>query len=223
MNVKLKHIFRLSWVQTIIAHLIIGYLKLVYYTSSWTVKGAEHADKLIRVQKSFIACCWHGRMAMIPFMRRGDIPVTALVSLHSDGQFVGKILNHFGINHTLGSTSRGGIRALKEILQRLKNHEIVCLTPDGPRGPRQVVSPGIATMAKLSGVPILPISYSTNRYIELKTWDRFHLPLPFSKGVLIYGTAIPLESGVELEQYRQQVEQAMTQLQNEADQICGKI
>jgi lysophospholipid acyltransferase (LPLAT)-like uncharacterized protein len=221
--VKLRHILRLSWVQTIIAHLIIGYLKLVYYTSRWTITGTEHPDALIHCQKPFIACVWHGRMAMIPFMLRGNISVTALASLHSDGQFVGKILNHFGVNHTLGSTSRGGTRALKEILQRLKNREIICLTPDGPRGPRQVLSSGIITMAKLSGAPILPISYSTNRYIELKSWDRFHLPLPFSKGAFVYGAAIPLEPKMELAEYRQQLEQAMINLQNEADQICGKI
>lgn len=220
---RLRHLIRAPWVQNLLAYLLTLYLKLVYYTSRWTFEGFHHPEQFIGSNKPFIACFWHGRMAMIPFMWRWKFPITALVSLHADGQLVGRTFKHFGIDYTLGSTSRGGTRALRDIVHRLKNGEVIGLTPDGPRGPRQVASPGIIAMAKLTRTPIIPISYATSRFIELKTWDRFHVPLPFSKGVLVFGTPLPPPEDNDWENYRLRVEQAITNLQTYADQLCGRL
>ncbi len=220
---RLRHLFRTPWVQEVIAYLLTLYLKLVYYTSRWTLEGFHHPEQFIQNNKPFIACFWHGRMAMIPFMWRWKYPITALVSLHADGQLVGRTFKHFGIDYTLGSTSKGGTRALKDIVQRLNSGEVIGLTPDGPRGPRCVASPGIIAMAKLTRTPIIPISYATSRFVELNTWDRFHVPLPFSKGVLIFGPPLPPPEDKDWENYRFKVEEAITNLQNYADQLCGKL
>jgi lysophospholipid acyltransferase (LPLAT)-like uncharacterized protein len=221
--VKLRHLFRTPWVQKILTWLIFGYLKFVYHTSRWKVEGLQQADQIFQSGKPLIVCVWHGRMAMIPCMWHWPhISITSLVSLHTDGQFVGQALKHFGIPSTFGSTNRGGTRALKEMINRLKNNEIVFLTPDGPRGPRQVVSQGVITMAKLAKSSIMVVTFSTHRYIELKTWDRFHLPLPFSRGALIYGPVLTCPEDDNWELYRQNVEQELTNLQNYADHICGK-
>jgi lysophospholipid acyltransferase (LPLAT)-like uncharacterized protein len=145
-----------------------------------------------------------------------------LISTHRDGRLIGQIIEHFGHKTIWGSTQRGGTQALRTMLRYLENGDTIGVTPDGPRGPAQVASIGTITLAMLGNVDIIPITYSTSRRIQLKTWDRFHVPLPFGRGVFMWGDPIKtLKSRDEndMEQARLLLETHMTVLQNKADAL----
>ena len=110
------------------------------------------------------------------------------------------------------------------MLRALKEGCVIGLTPDGPRGPRMRASEGLAALARLSGVPVIPVACAFRRRRILSTWDRMILPLPFTRGVLIWGDPITVPTdarGPELEKARLTLETALTALTREADLRCG--
>jgi len=147
-----------------------------------------------------------------------------LISAHRDGRIIAGAMTYFGIETIAGSTARGGSSALRAMLKRLKEGGCVGITPDGPRGPAMTASIGIVNIARLAGVPILPLTYATSRRRVLATWDRFHLALPFGRGQYIWGE--PIEIGGELdeaglENARCLVETRMVEMVREADRRVG--
>jgi lysophospholipid acyltransferase (LPLAT)-like uncharacterized protein len=114
-------------------------------------------------------------------------PIYTLVSQHRDGQFIGAVVRQLGIDIVLGSSSRGGANGLRQLRRLLRRGALVGLTPDGPRGPRRQANHGVAQLAALSGVPILPCAARTSRRIVLNTWDHMLFPLPFGRGVIVCG------------------------------------
>jgi len=161
---------------------------------------------------------------MMPLAWHGLAPFHMLISAHRDGRIIAGAMTYFGIETIAGSTSRGGSSALREILKRLKEGGCIGITPDGPRGPAMTVSIGIVNIARLAGVPIVPVTYATSRRRELASWDRFHLALPFGRGVFLFGE--PIEIGAELdeaglEDVRSLIEARMVEMVREADRRVG--
>ena len=110
------------------------------------------------------------------------------------------------------------------MLRALKGGESAGITPDGPRGPRYEVSPGILLLARHAKVPILPCTYSTTRGMFLKTWDRFLLPFPFGKGVFMYAPMMDVvNSSKSDEELRQELEATLRELTQKADAYCGRV
>ncbi len=141
---------------------------------------------------------WHEHLPLMPALamlaRRSPsyypAPIHTLVSRHRDGQFIGAVVRQFGIEPVLGSSSRGGAIGLRQLLNLLLRGAMIGITPDGPRGPRRQAAKGVAQLAALAGVPILPCAARTSRRIVLNTWDHMSLPLPFGRGVVVCGPAI---------------------------------
>jgi hypothetical protein len=200
------------------------YIRFVYLTTSWAVEGAEWPHRLRAQGKPFILAFWHGRLLMIPMAWQRLAPMHMLISAHPDGQIIADAVTYFGVDSVAGSTSRGGSAALRSMLKRLKAGDCVGITPDGPRGPAMTASTGIVNIARLARVPILPITYATSRRRMLATWDRFHLPLPFGRGVYLW--AEPIEIAEELdeagiESARHLVETRMIEMVREAERLVG--
>lgn len=221
----LKKIIKSQRTQEVIAWFISLYLKFVYKTSSWEVVGLDRVDNLVP-QSAVIACFWHGRMAMIPFMWRWpQKKAVALISGHADGMMVAQTFKRLNVDYTTGSTNRGGARAFLHLLKVLERQDVVVIIPDGPRGPAKKLTEGIIRLAEHSQAPIVPLAYAISRHITFNSWDKFQFPLPFSKGVFIYGEPISTYRGEQnaddlekRETYRLAVEQALCLLQDEADQ-----
>jgi hypothetical protein len=209
----------------IIAFLASCYIRLTYRTCRWQVIGSEVPESYLKANKPFIVCFWHGRLGMLPYAWPWKKhPFHMLISSHRDGRMIGQIVAHFGYTPIWGSTMKGGTQALRAMLRYLRDGNTIGITPDGPRGPSQVASSGIITLAMLGNVDIIPITYSTSRRIQLKSWDRFHVPLPFGRGVFLWGDPVNPPSGKEemnIEAIRQQLEAQMTDLQNRADKLMG--
>ena len=162
---------------------------------------------------------WHGRLLMMPFANKVK-KVSFLVSPHRDGQVVGRALKQFGLHPILGSTTRKGFSGFKNMIKALQNGSNVALVPDGPRGPRYKVQMGVIELSRLTGKPIVPITFGASKKIFLNTWDRFLLPYPFSKGVFIWGEPIqvdPNSDHAHLEAKRLLLERSLNELTERAD------
>src|SRR5262245_57458431 len=203
---------------------IQGYIRFVYATNRWSVEGASPPRRLSREGRSFIAAFWHGRLLMMPLAWHRLAPFYMLISAHRDGRIIAGAMTYFDIGTIAGSTSRGGSVALRTMVKRLKQGGCVGITPDGPRGPAMTASVGIVNVARLAGVPIVPVTYATSRRRFLATWDRFHLALPFGRGVYLWGEPIEIAAQLDeagLENARRLVESRMVAIVHEADRRVG--
>jgi lysophospholipid acyltransferase (LPLAT)-like uncharacterized protein len=163
---------------------------------------------------------WHGRIILATKAFRGRGYWT-MISQSRDGELQYGIFRRLGFNSIRGSTGRGGIKALMEAVRELKKGAVLCFTPDGPRGPSGVVQGGLMVMAKKSGQPIIPIGMATNRRWLIKSWDRYMVPKPFSRGVMVFGDPIyvPAEAtDEEVERLRQVAELAIHQAEVAAEE-----
>jgi lysophospholipid acyltransferase (LPLAT)-like uncharacterized protein len=163
---------------------------------------------------------WHGRMMMCPTIEPPKRKMHVLISFHRDGKLISDTIAHFGEATISGSSSKGGMAAVKEILRALKSGDNVSVTPDGPRGPIQIAEMGVVTIAKLSGKPVLPVTFSSSRHKRLRSWDRFMLAYPFGHIVFYVGQPIFVSRDAdtaEEEQARSAIETSMNHLVTMAD------
>ncbi len=110
-----------------------------------------------------------------------------LVSHSHDGELIARMLARFGYRTIRGSSSKGGARAVREMLDEVKKDTVLVITPDGPRGPRHSMNPGLAWMARETGFPVLPMGYASDKAWHLKSWDRFTIPKFGARVVTCFG------------------------------------
>lgn len=141
-----------------------------------------------------IYCVWHNRLALALkgyysyARKRVKTPgMAAMASASKDGAFLAAIIERFGVQPVRGSSSRRGHQALLELTSWAERGWDLAITPDGPRGPRYIIQPGVMSLAQLTGLPIIPAVYNLSHKLQLKTWDRFQVPLPFSRCEVIIG------------------------------------
>ncbi len=170
-----------------------------------------------------ILCLWHGRPLPLTARMMG-IDLTVLISLSRDGELINEVLSSMGYDALRGSTGPSGARALASAIKILRAGRTLAVTPDGPRGPSGVVQPGALAMARKSGAAIIPTGSSAQRRIVLKSWDRFMLPLPFSRALVLFGEPIRVPANADdeaVEALRLRLQAEMRRLQDEADRRLG--
>ena len=204
--------------------LIHLYIRFVFATSRWTVEGGDIPLKLRAEGLPFVLAFWHGRLLMIPMAWQRLAPMHMLISGHRDGRIIADAVRYFGVDSIAGSSNQGGSAALRAMVRHVRNGDCVGITPDGPNGPAMRASGGIVAAARLAHAPVIPVTYATNRRRILATWDRFHLPFPFSRGVFLWGEPIGVpaeldEAGVE--DFRRQIEERMIAQTADADRRVG--
>jgi len=171
----------------------------------------------------FIMAMWHGRLIMLPMLRVTDKPLVALISGHRDGRIVSKVGAIFGIETVTGSSSRGGMRAVRELMRFASAGHCLFVTPDGPRGPRMRVNDGILDLARLTGLPILPVSVCAQRAVMFNSWDRLVLPLPFSKVVIRWGEPIAVGPDDDRAATSARLSATLSAVQHAVDLRTGRI
>jgi lysophospholipid acyltransferase (LPLAT)-like uncharacterized protein len=147
-----------------------------------------------------------------------------LISEHADGEMITQIVQRLGFGVVRGSSTRGGVRALIKF-QSMESGNL-CVTPDGPRGPRRHVHPGIVYLSSTTGLPIICGGMAFKNPWRAKSWDRFAVPRPFSDAVAVGTRPIFVPPNIErdqLESYRLHIEQEMNDVQNEADEWVEKF
>ena len=146
------------------------------------VSSNDHPGPLIWV-------FWHNRVFGMPFVYRKFLHRrhgSVLTSPSGDGELIALVMARFGVGSIRGSSNKRPAAAVREIVSFIGQGGDVAITPDGPRGPVYQMQPGVIKMAQLSGVPVLPIRLRYHRALSLKTWDRFQIPLPFSKAEVVF-------------------------------------
>jgi lysophospholipid acyltransferase (LPLAT)-like uncharacterized protein len=219
-----RRVLRSFRLRRVLCWLIHLYIRLVYATNRWTVEGGEVPRRLREEGRSFILAFWHGRLLMIPMAWQRLAPMHMLISAHRDGRIIADAVTYFGVHSIAGSSGRGGTAALRTMLRRLDAGECIGMTPDGPRGPPIHAKSGIVNVSRLGRVPIVPIVFATSRRRVLGSWDRFHLALPFGRGVFLWGEPIRVAADLDpagLERVRRLVEDRMNAMAREADRRVG--
>ena len=167
---------------------VVGYrvAAMLGATLRWRTEGLEHYDAIVQQGRQPVMAFWHGRIlpATIYFRRRGIVVIT---SENFDGEWIAGIIERFGYGTARGSSSRGGRRALLQLVRDMGVGKPAGFTVDGPRGPARVAQPGAVWLAKATGNPVLPFHLEADRHWTLRSWDRTQIPKPFSTVALVVG------------------------------------
>ncbi|MCC6769932.1 MAG: lysophospholipid acyltransferase family protein [Gemmatimonadaceae bacterium] len=185
-----------------------GLLRLLART--WRVTR-EHDAALAAIRASgapFVIILWHGELLPILWAHR-DEGVSVLISTHADGEIIARICESLGCRTVRGSSSRGGARALLELVRELDGGHEVAITPDGPRGPRRSFAPGAVVAAMRADVPIIAFGARVDRAWRLRSWDRFVIPKPFARITMRYSATervaatAPRDAELEVPRFRE--------------------
>lgn len=200
-------------------------LRLILLTCRIEVRGLDQFFR-IATQKRCILMLWHNRLAILPEILEqyaSQFVYCAFVSKSRDGDLMSILANSYPAGRTLRVPHNARRKALNQMIDQLKEGgEIMVLTPDGPRGPRYEVKPGIAVAAKEAAAYIVPFSWSASRLWQLKTWDKLMFPMPFSKISASFGDSIFLDIASEktLGEETGSLKQALQHLDAE---VCGAV
>ena len=174
-------------------------------------------EKFEKEKTPVIYSLWHNRVLYIVYLYRKQ-DGAAMISQHKDGNYVAKIMRKFRFTPIRGSSTRGGINALEEMIEYITEQRCdIAFTPDGPRGPKYTIQDGVLLTALKTGFPIVPICWNAKRKIVFNSWDNFILPLPHNKFVVAYGTPIYVRSRGEIEKKSKELHKAMMNTVNIAD------
>lgn len=164
----------------ILPPLLYVLINILYFTC----KKKYHFDKSKVSPLPTVFVFWHGELMMLIFGYRdyrNSKNIDTIISEHNDGEIISKVLKLFGGGSIRGSSSRGGIKALKSAFASLNARRDLAITPDGPRGPRHSVASGVVAIAQKKSAPIVTMNVKASRAWRLKSWDSFCIPKPFSR------------------------------------------
>jgi lysophospholipid acyltransferase (LPLAT)-like uncharacterized protein len=201
---------RASWVVRALAWLLAAYLRFVYATMRWTREGQEKAEGVWREGGGAILCFWHARIPIgLPTWPNDGTrqEIHALISQSADGEFIARAVEHIGFPAIRGSSkkkkdpakNKGGEQAFREMLRWVKAGNAVAITPDGPRGPAETMDKGAPVLAQITGAPVLFVGLASKPCLRLGTWDRTVIPLPFSKGAMVWDGPLRVARGEDAE------------------------
>ena len=219
-----KKILRTKLGYSIICWIGAKYIKFVSITNKWSFINKKYVENLWKKNESFILCFWHGRLLMMPLSWNKKKKINVLISSHPDGQLLSKTVEHFNIETIVGSSSKGGSEAVRNIIKSLKSGVSIGMTPDGPRGPRMKINSAIIKIASLTGHKIVPLSYSVKKKIFLNSWDKFLVALPFGKGCFIWGKPIKIKKNISTNEdlkLSKRLENNLLKLTRKADNYCN--
>jgi len=199
----------------------IGWIVLSLWSRTVRIQFVNKAvpDRLASEGKNVIYAFWHGRQFLL-FHSHRNTGIVIPASESRDGEIQARILKYFGFEVVRGSSKRKGDRALLGLVDRLRKGKNLALAVDGPRGPIYEAKQGVMYMAGKLNKPIVPVMTGAKRFWLLeKIWDKYLLPKPFTRGVIMYGEAIVVNgiSEEELETKRKELEAALNRLMAQAD------
>lgn len=179
--------------------------------------GYEKVAEQVRSRR-FIFAFWHSRILLLSY-RYKKLNASIMVSNSADGEIIAQVLQRHGHRTIRGSTRKGGLRALIQQINDMRKHSRPgVVIPDGPQGPRHKVQQGVILLAQKTGVPIIPLAFSSKRQKVFNSWDRFVLPYPWTEGVVTYGRPIDVPPDAN----GQVISDRMKELEDELDRITEK-
>lgn len=209
-------------IQELLGFITAIYIFFVRLTSSIKYENIIVPEKFWKNKEPFILAFWHSQLMMIGYSWKSKKRINILASGHSDGRFGSVVGKYFNLNNIEISSKNKAI-SLKPIFKILKQNSCIGITPDGPRGPKEIVSEGIIKIANSSGVPIIPIGFWSSKNFRLKSWDSFLVTLPFSKCSFVWGDPIQIPNDIrknELKNFQKILENKLKENVIRAENNC---
>ena len=163
-------------------------LRALFHTLRIRRTGQHNLVRLREEGTPVIFVFWHGRLLPLIHVHRHEGTVV-LVSEHRDGEYIAGLLHHFGFGTVRGSSTRGGVRGLKGLIRAAREGRDLAVTPDGPQGPSRELKLGALTVARMTGLPLVPVGVGVTAAWRTRSWDGFLVPKPFSTVQVAYGPA----------------------------------
>jgi len=191
-------------------------IRLIGPTLRIEAENEEKYREIIDSGRQPIIALWHDRIfAGVWYLR--DRGLAVLTSKSKDGEYIARFLTRFGFGAIRGSSSRGGVRGLVEMIRLMREGVPMAFTVDGPRGPRYVAKSGPAMLAKKTGNPILPFVIECSSFWTINSWDKLQIPRPFARAKVIYGEPIFVREGEDVEEMRHELQTALDDLNGRAE------
>lgn len=213
-----------GFVQWIVAAIVWFGIKFVFITSTKSIKNKEIITRDLK-GKPIVFAFWHGRsMVLSPLVKRLGIDGYAVSSVHRDGRLMAKIQKLFGLKTIWGSTHRNSLSVLRESVRVLRAGHSVCITPDGPKGPRMMIKDGILYFSKITGAPIVPICWSSSKVSFRRSWDKYAIAKPFGKIQIEIGNPVYVPRGAtddEMDEIKLSLEKFMVGQTQDLDAAFG--
>jgi hypothetical protein len=203
----------------VVAHFLVNVL---LSTVRIRIENFSSVKKLINEKKNFVVGFWHGSMVIGWYLHR-KMNCSALVSKSKDGNVLAHVLNKWNYKVIRGSSHIGGSDAMSILSELITQNYSLAITPDGPTGPIYKMKAGAVVAAKKNNVPLILAGIGCKRKIVFKSWDKFELPLPFSKVKVIYSDAIWIDKHLSYEETTQKIlecENLLNHLQKDASTNC---
>jgi lysophospholipid acyltransferase (LPLAT)-like uncharacterized protein len=200
---------------------IVGSVVIRCLGYSWRISDVGR-ESVARAREHFpnvIYAFWHGRLLPLSFTHRNRA-IQVLASEHRDGERLGQVIRRLGFGHVRGSSTRGGTRAILDLVEKLKAGFDLGITVDGPRGPKYVVKPGPIQIAKMSGAAVVPITTASKRHKTFTSWDAFELPYPFTEVIVRRGEPVIVPSDADadmIEEKRLELERELNAITKASD------
>jgi len=183
-------------------------LKILYLTC----KKRFHYEAKQEIPKPSIWAFWHGELLMVikAYLEiRKNSEIDSMISEHSDGEIIARVIKLFGGGVIRGSSTRGGIKALKGAFESIKRGRDIGITPDGPRGPRHSVAEGIVLISKKKKIPIVTLNCKPSSYWQFNSWDKFVVPKPFSTLNFYVGEPFYIDESMEMEEAKEMIQKRL--------------
>ncbi len=203
-----------SIIQLFLAVLIAAYMIIFRRTSRLEVIGLSNPQKFWDKKQPVILALWHGRLMYSTYISPKKVPITALASMHKDGKIIALAVNMIGMDIVEGSSTRGGVSAVRQLLKASQKGNSIFITPDAPPNKVYTCAKGVAEIARIGKLPVIPCAFSVKHGKQLNTKDRFILPRPFTKLYLQYGKPIMPD---EDENLLEKIETALINLTKKVD------
>lgn len=225
-----KRLLRRPGVQSALGWSVAQYMRLVTRTTRWEIRDRDRVAHILGSGEGVIALTWHSRFMMLTAAWKSDeLDPYVMISRSRDGAVVAATCKALNLQVIRGSArkagkSKGGDAAAAGAVTALRAGGCVVITPDGPRGPRQRLGDGPLRLARATGAPLMPCTFAIARRKQFNSWDRFVLPKPFGKGMILWGTPVTISSDTsdgELEAIRLRIETEMNSLMAKADIELG--
>ncbi|MFC2135343.1 lysophospholipid acyltransferase family protein [Bacteroidota bacterium] len=196
-------------------------INVLLKTVKITIYNSKKVDDL--KDQNYVLGFWHGTM-LIPWYLHRNKNFAALVSQSKDGEILTRILKKWKYNVARGSSHIGGKDALEIILNQANNKYSIAITPDGPTGPPRVFKAGAVIVAKKTNVPLVLLGIANHNKYQLKSWDKFEIPRPFSKIIAVYSDPINIDNSLDFDETSTLItecEEKLNQLQIRAEEYCS--
>jgi lysophospholipid acyltransferase (LPLAT)-like uncharacterized protein len=207
--------------------MIAGYVRFVHSTSRWEMIGFDAMNTELARGEQVIVSLWHQRLIMAPYLFDQTLgKICTLTSAARAGRLVGQVQARFGFTTIPMSSHKRHVALSREVLRHIKEGFSIGIACDGPRGPARKASTVPLVWARSSGKPIFVLSWSSRRALFFPSWDRFMVPLPFSRGVLLcqaFDAEVPRKmDDATMERLRLQLESALDAVTAESDRLAGR-